>query len=70
MKIMRWNYHGLGNTRKVLVLSELIKDHQPRIVFLFETLGYSSRIDEIHSRLSFDGSFSFDCIGHSGGCVI
>ena len=36
MKIMSWNCWGLGNQRAVDVLSHLVREKAPKILFLME----------------------------------
>lgn len=52
------------------MLCELIRAHRPDIVLLFETLVHKRKLEEIRVRVQFDGCFSVDSIGHSGGIGI
>lgn len=70
MKILSWNCRGLGNPRAIPILSELLRAQRPDVVFLYDTLVSSTRIDVVRSRVGFDNFFSVDCIGHSGGLSI
>ena len=44
MKILSWNCRGLGNQRAVDVLSHLVREKAPKILFLMET---KQSIDEM-----------------------
>lgn len=71
MIVLSWNCRGLGNFPAILALRELVRVHKPNVIFLFETLSHSSKIEELHVLLNYDCAFSVDCLGHSGGiCVL
>lgn len=67
MKIMIWNCRGLGNPRAIPILIELLRAHRPDVVFLFETLVCSARIEVIKARIGFESFFYVNCNGHNGG---
>lgn len=56
----------MGHPRAVPILCELVKTHRPTIIFLFETV-YMHKIDEVRVKLCFEGVFSVDREGWSGG---
>ena len=62
-----WNCRGLGNPRAVLALKDLVWSHQPNFIFLVETLVNQNKIDAIKKSLGYNGCFSVDCDGRSGG---
>lgn len=49
------------------MLCELIGVHRPDVVLLLETLVHANKLEEIRVRLQFEGCYSVDSIGHSGG---
>ncbi|XP_073057173.1 uncharacterized protein [Primulina eburnea] len=67
MIILSWNCRGLGHTRAVPNLRELVRAHRPTVIFLYETLTHSQKIEEVKISLGFDGAFSIDREGRSGG---
>ncbi|XVF73183.1 hypothetical protein PTKIN_Ptkin12aG0180600 [Pterospermum kingtungense] len=67
MSTLSWNCRGLGHTKAVLVISELVRAHKPNLIILFETLAHKNKIDEVRVKLGYGACFSVDCIGHSGG---
>ena len=67
MSCLSWNCRGLGNSRAVRSLCDLVKSHRPRILFLMETLVHEMKIEELRIKLGFSGKFSVNSIGHSGG---
>ncbi|CAN0859472.1 hypothetical protein LINGRAHAP2_LOCUS7666 [Linum grandiflorum] len=70
MIVLSWNCRGLGQSRAVQVLGELIKTHRPGVVFLLETFVNKSRMEEIRVDIIFEGWFVVDAVGHSGGVCI
>ncbi|CAN0846300.1 hypothetical protein LINGRAHAP2_LOCUS4381 [Linum grandiflorum] len=70
MIILSWNCQGLGRSRAVTVLSELVNTHRPGVVILLETLVNKSTMEEIRVELNFGGCFVVDAVGHSGGVCI
>lgn len=53
--------------RAVPILRELTKTHKPNIIFLFETLVHSYKIEENRVKLSFDCYFTVDREDRSSG---
>ena len=53
MSCLSWNYWGLGNSRTVHSLCDLVKSHHPCILFLMETLVHEMKIEELHIKLGF-----------------
>ncbi|XVF48893.1 hypothetical protein PTKIN_Ptkin03bG0225100 [Pterospermum kingtungense] len=48
-----------------------VKTHKPDVIFLFETLSNSSKVENLRVRLGFEGALAVYCIGRSGGlCVL
>ncbi|XP_073278702.1 uncharacterized protein [Primulina huaijiensis] len=70
MIILSWNCRGLGHTRAVPNFRELVRTHMPTLVFLSETLVLSNKVEEIRIYLGFDGAFSVNCDGRSGGLAV
>ncbi|XP_058750083.1 uncharacterized protein LOC131623075 [Vicia villosa] len=72
MKLLSWNYRGLGSPRAVRSLMRLIRIENPDVLFLMETRLNSSEIQNIRSRSSYEGGFSVDCNGegrHKAGVL-
>ncbi|XP_073049453.1 uncharacterized protein [Primulina eburnea] len=70
MIILSWNCRGLGHTRAVPNLRELVRAHRPAVIFLYETLAHSQKIEEVRISLGFDAAFSVDREGRNGGIAI
>ncbi|KAL8531098.1 hypothetical protein ACS0TY_007925 [Phlomoides rotata] len=70
MIILSWNCRGLGHPATIPFICELVRARRPVIIFLFETLSPSYRLEELHVKLGFDSCFNVDCIGHIGGISI
>lgn len=70
MNLLAWNCRGLGNTRTVRTLKEVIKSHNPELLFLSETLTVSNKIEELSSKLGYSSFYSVDRQGMGGGLAI
>jgi len=70
MIVLSWNCRGLGNPRLVWILHCLVRAKKPSLVFLMETKLRRSKMEEIKSRLCFEGLFVVDCHGRSGGLAL
>ncbi|XP_074360471.1 uncharacterized protein LOC141700659 [Apium graveolens] len=70
MNAISWNCRGLGNSRAVRALRDVIKSLRPNIVFLMETLSKTERIKHLCSKLGFDNYWAVDCVGRSGGVAM
>ena len=70
MSYLSSNCQGLGNSRAVRSLCDLVKSHRPRILFLMETLVHEMKIEELRIKLGFSGKFAVNIISHSGGLAM
>ena len=70
MNCLSWNCRGLGQTRAVLELIELVKKYGPTIVFLMETKAKDDVLKRLCSKLHFDNFFIVPRINTSGGLVL
>lgn len=67
---LSWNCRGLGNTRSVRVLGNLVKSRKPDFLFLSETLVGEDTIEKLCSKLGFYKYYAVNCNGHSGGLAV
>lgn len=65
MNSLFWNCQGLGNSRTVRILGDLVRTRKPDFLFLYETLVGSNKINKLCSKLSFNDCFSVDSNGRS-----
>lgn len=70
MSCRSWNCRGLGNPRTVRALKNLVRDRNPDVLFLSETISVGSRIEMLRVKLRFDNRFSVDRNGKSSGLVV
>ncbi|XP_074326831.1 uncharacterized protein LOC141664773 [Apium graveolens] len=70
MNFLSWNCRGLGNSRAVRVLRDLVKTRKPDFIFLSETLVSSVKISELCLSLGFVHNFVVDCVGRGGGLAV
>lgn len=70
MSTLSWNYRGLGTSWAIQLLKESVLKKKPRFVFLCETLCKQDIVKNTRVCLNFDGAFSVDALGHSGGIAL
>ncbi|XP_042954578.1 uncharacterized protein LOC122290989 [Carya illinoinensis] len=70
MKIISWNYRGLGNPRTVQILRLLVKEKLPDVVFIMETKLNYVRSNRIAKSLNFEGCCVSEAVGRSGGLIL
>ncbi|XP_074352204.1 uncharacterized protein LOC141691378 [Apium graveolens] len=70
MNPIGWNCRGVGASRIVRVLKEMVKSHKPVLLFLSETLAVSNKIEALASKLGFANFFSVDKQGRGGGLTV
>ena len=67
MKILSWNYRGIGDPATVRELRDLVELSSPTILCLVETQLQKSRVEGLRFSLGFDFSFAVGSSGRSGG---
>lgn len=70
MNAIGWNCRGVGSSRTVRVLKEMIKSHKPDLLCLSETLADSNKISALASKLGFVNFHSVDKQGRGGGLAL
>jgi hypothetical protein len=60
----------LGACRTVQVLTNMVRNKKPHLVFLMETRMMQNKVDFIRRKLGFDRSFVVDCKGRIGGLLL
>ncbi|XP_042961719.1 uncharacterized protein LOC122296220 [Carya illinoinensis] len=70
MSLLVWNYRGLGNPRSVRILSKLVKEKGPLLVFLVENKCSKQRMEVVRRSLKMDGCFDVESVGMSGGIAL
>ncbi|XP_074362176.1 uncharacterized protein LOC141702378 [Apium graveolens] len=70
MNAISWNCRGLGNSRAVRALRDVVKSYNPSIVFLMETLSIKERIEKLRGKLGYDNQWVVDSIGRGGGLAL
>ena len=70
MSCLAWNYLGLRNLRTKRELVELIREKDPTVVFLAETLIDEVRLEFIQNSINFGHRWVVPKVGHSGGLVL
>lgn len=70
MNFLSWNCRGLGNSRAIRALGDMIKSSNPDFLFLSETKVLGSRIEELCKKFKFYQFFAVDYRGRAGGLAI
>ena len=70
MIILSWNCRGLGNLRAVEVLSYLMREKAPKVLFLMETKQTVKEMKWIQNELHFDAMLVVACLGRRGGLAM
>lgn len=67
MSSLSWNCRGLGCSRTVQELKDLVSNLKPSFVFLMELKVDRAYIEKVRIQLGFEGAFYVDRVGLSGG---
>lgn len=70
MSCLVWNSRGLGNPGAFQDLRQLIAIIDPKLLFLSEVMLLAAQCSNWISVFQFNGSFSVDCVRHSGGLLL
>ena len=70
MRCISWNCRGLGNSRAIQNLREIIRSQRPSLIFLIETLVDDEKIEQLRIQLGFDGKFVVNRVGREGGLAL
>lgn len=70
MKILGWNYWGLGNLRTVQFLCFIAKEKKPDIVFLMETRLKACKAKSIKRKMGMVSCVVVEPRGMSGGLML
>ena len=65
MKILVWNCRGLGLIPAVGELRDLVRSHNPGLVFLCETKKKKPAMEKLQWSLEFSHGMAVDCVGRS-----
>ena len=70
MIVLSWNCRGLGNQRAVNVLSHLVREKAPTILFLMEKKQTIEEMRWIQDELHYDSMLVVPCLGRKGGLAM
>uniref|UniRef100_A0A803NFE8 Uncharacterized protein n=1 Tax=Cannabis sativa TaxID=3483 RepID=A0A803NFE8_CANSA len=70
MNAISWNCRGLGNPWAFQFLKEIISQKKPKLVFLCETKCAKDRVEWVGRTLGFEGVFTVEAQGRSGGLAL
>ncbi|XP_035544686.1 uncharacterized protein LOC118348044 [Juglans regia] len=66
MTLLCWNSRGLGNPRGVRVLVALVKEEDPKVLFLQETRLHEKAMERLKYGLGFDNCLAVSSVRRSG----
>lgn len=69
-ELCRLELSRAGEPITVRVLGDLIRDHKPAILFLYETISTVNKIEALHIKFGFAQCFSVDKVGQGGGLAV
>ncbi|XP_062103618.1 uncharacterized protein LOC133814706 [Humulus lupulus] len=70
MNVLAWNVQGVGNDRTFRALHANVREVNPNILFLSETLGTVAQMEFLRVRLGFTGKLVVEKVGRSGGLCL
>ena len=70
MNCISWNCCGLGQSRAILELTELVQKYSPSIIFLMETRSKESFLKKLCSKLHIENVFIVPRTNTRGGGVV
>ena len=70
MIVLALNCRGLGLNAAVGELRDLVRSHNPAVVFLCETKKKANEVNKLKWSLGFANGVAVDCNGRSGGLAL
>ena len=70
MRILSWNFRGLGNPKAIRALHNMVQSKVPSILFLIETKMDITEMTVVRSRLGFHNALIVPSMGRSGGLAM
>ena len=70
MKILMWNWQGLGKPLTVHSLKGICKSHSPEVVVLCKTKNQPSIVENTILKCGYSNSFCVNLVGAAGGLVV
>ncbi|KAK9984457.1 hypothetical protein SO802_033982 [Lithocarpus litseifolius] len=70
MIVLSWNCRGLENQRAVNILSHLMREKAPNILFLIETKQTVEEMRRVQGELHYDSMLAISCLGRKGGLAM
>ncbi|XP_031101977.1 uncharacterized protein LOC116005882 [Ipomoea triloba] len=70
MSTLSWNCRGLGGPRTVRELLGFVSAKRPNFFFLMETKAKMNQLEQLRSRLGYEGLLGVDRVGLGGGLAL
>lgn len=69
MNVISWNCRGIGQKGFVPLIKDISREYDASMIFLLEIHASGDRVKKFVSKTGFDGSYSVDSMGQSGGIL-
>lgn len=70
MSCIAWNCRGLGNSRAIRSVRNLVRSLVPELLFLIKTKKIAKELDSIKRACGYDNVFGVSCEGRKGGLAL
>ena len=70
MRVLSWNYRGMGSKWIISYLREIRHKHKPYFLFLSETKQETEFVQKFQDHFGFDNMVTIDPVGRSGGLAL
>lgn len=70
MNVLSWNCKGLGNPYVGIVLSQLVREKAPKVLFFMETKWTVGGMKKIQAELPYDNMLAVPCIHRAVGLAM
>ena len=70
IRVISWNCRGLGNPRSARALHDMVRQWNPKVVFLIETKAKNRRMERIKNRIGLANGLIVPCVGRKGGLAL
>lgn len=67
MKIISWNCREASSDDTTTTIKDMVRKHNPFMVFVLETRLPAACINTLKQNLKFDLAYGIDALGYSGG---
>ena len=70
IRVISWNCRGLGNPRSARALHDMVRQWNPKVVFVIETKAKNRRMERIKNKIGLANGLIVPCVGRKGGLAL